>query len=310
MNHLLNHWLSGNLPVTEYSTITVPSEIHEKVILDFENQRIDISADQWLLCMDPAVFGIWLSKEINITFPNEHSHFNIHFKDHSANNKTTADLKLVYLARIEEPEGCLLLLSLAKVSIHHVNYLKTRFLYYRHYHRPTHTFEKLKSFAAAYSYPRKVRLISFGLPPDNNIFPMDLVGEILPHNRYVFGLRHTNKSLSGIVQSGEMAVCEVPSRYKTIIYQLGNNHKNTVESLSPPLEVIRSELFKFPIPAWSNSYKELKITKTLNLGSHMLLWGKVLNEIKMSAPETNLFHVHFLHQLHQLKAGYSYPMVS
>jgi hypothetical protein len=75
----------------------------------------------------------------------------------------------------------------------------------------------------------------------------------------------------------------------------------------PPL--IESESFGFPIPAWANSYKEIQIVKTMNLGSHMLLWGEEIHERKLTEPTGHLFHVHFLHYLHQKKKGLDYPLV-
>jgi flavin reductase (DIM6/NTAB) family NADH-FMN oxidoreductase RutF len=310
MKNLLTHLLSGGIPITEYATVTVPIDIYEKVVFEIDHQIIDISSQQWLLSLDPVVFGIWLPKEKLISIPGDHASYRIRFMDTSSNNKTTADLKLEYFTKIEEPEGILAILKLTEVSVYHINFIKTRVLFYRHYKKPAHTFKKLKSFAAAYSYPRKVRLISFGNQADSNIFPMDLVGEIPSIKGYVFGLRHTNTSLQGIIESGKIVVSEVPYQYKNLIYQLGKHHQNSMTESALPFDVIRSALFGFPVPAWSNSYKELKIKKTINLGSHMLLWAEVLHEEMLSIPEGHLFHVHFLHYLHQVKTGDPYPLVS
>ena len=41
----------------------------------------------------------------------------------------------------------------------------------------------------------------------------------------------------------------------------------------------------------------------MNLGSHMLLWGEEINEKYLSEPHGHLFHIHFLHYLHQSKEG-------
>lgn len=309
MKNLLNHLLTGGLPVTEYSTITVPVDICEKVVLELDHQTIDISSQQWLLCLDPLVFGIWLSKEKMVSIPREQTHYRIRFIDTGSHNRTTADLKLDFFGALKEPEGTLVLLKLKDVWVHHIHFIKSRVLFYRHYQKPAHSYKKLKSFAAAYSYPRKVRLISFGNEAGHNIFPMDLVGEIPSVNRYVFGLRHTNTSLKDIVASGKIVACEVPYQYKSVIYQLGKHHQHSMTESALPFEVIRSAGFGFPVPAWSNSYKELKIIQTKNLGSHLLLWAEVLHEETLSIPGGHLFHIHFLHYLHQLKTGDPYPLV-
>ena len=78
---------------------------------------------------------------------------------------------------------------------------------------------------------------------------------------------------------------------------------------SLPFKVIESEKFGFDIPEWIFSYKEVEILKTINLGSHMLLWGKVMNEKKIKPSTGNLFHIHFLQYLHQKRKGNNYPLI-
>ena len=73
-------------------------------------------------------------------------------------------------------------------------------------------------------------------------------------------------------------VSEVPFDYKEIIYQLGKHHRKPLSETRVPFGMIQSEIFGFPLPEWVNSYKEIRIADHLNLGSHMLLWGEVLNE--------------------------------
>jgi hypothetical protein len=203
----------------------------------------------------------------------------------------------------------LLLLKLTKTRIHHINFIKTRLLYYRHYKKKEQDLNKLRSYAAAYSYPRKVRLISFKEGDYYNIFPMDLVGDIPQTKRYVFGLRHSNVTLARIIETKKLAVSEVPFEYKDIIYQWGKHHSGPLSATIPPFGFIQSETFDFPIPAWANSYKEIRIINTMNLGSHMLLWGEEINEKFLNDPHGHLYHIHFLHYLHLKRKGLAYPLV-
>ena len=117
----------------------------------------------------------------------------------------------------------MLLLKLKSSKIYHANWITTHLLYSRYYKKPSLSFDKLKSFVAAYSYPRKVRIISFKEDDYFNIFPMDLVGDISQNNYYVFGLRHTNITLSKIIETKEIVVSEVPFEYKDTIYSLGKH---------------------------------------------------------------------------------------
>src|SRR4029077_16258381 len=114
------------------------------------------------------------------------------------------------------------------------------------------------------------------------IFPMDLLGTIPGCNKHVFGLRHTNVALPKIIETGKMVVSEVPCEYKDIIYKLGSHHSVAPPSLDMlPFNVLTTEKFGFYIPEWAENYKEVQITRTINLGSHMLLWGEWEKENKL-----------------------------
>ena len=310
MKNLFRRILFGNVVIREYSTIIIPGEIREKVYLQNEKSTVDISQHQFLLCLEPVVFGISLDKK---EFVRDISNYKMHFKSSGRKNckeKIVATVTLDFFDRIVEDEKILILLRLKSSKIFYTNWLKTHLLYSRYYKKPTFSFNKLKSFAAAYSYPRKVRIISFKDENYFNIFPMDLLGDINETGNYVFGLRHTNVTLSKIIAAKKIVVSEISYQYKDLIYELGKHHGSIPPTLdSLPFKTIQSEKFGFNIPEWIFSYKEIEILKTINLGSHMLMWGKVINEKKIQEPVGNLFHIHFLLYLYQRKADETYPLV-
>jgi flavin reductase (DIM6/NTAB) family NADH-FMN oxidoreductase RutF len=309
MKKLLRNLLFGEIPVTEYSTVTVEREIHEKVWLKAGGSGLDISVNHWLLCLDPVVFGIWLTKkEDNISFERG-PEYRMYFKDSEKKDQVVADLKLELFDTLEETDGTLLLLKLKDVDIHHISFIRTRLIFYKYYRKPEQDFYKLKSFSAAYSYPRRVRIISFKEGSWYNIFPMDLVGDIPMSRRYVFGLRHSNVTLARIIATGKLVVSEVPYEYKDTIYQLGKHHRKPMSEATLPFGLIQSETFGFPVPEWANSYKEISIVRHINLGSHMLLWGEEVNQKYISDPRGHLYHIHFLHYLHQHGSTRAYPLV-
>ncbi len=310
MKKFLRDILFGDIAVREYCTVRVPGEIYEKVFLSSGNRRIDITRMHWLLCLEPLVFGVWFDKERETFYPAEEGIiYELQFLDGAERPGLTAVLKLVYFNSIEQDGGILLLLKLSKLTIHHIGIVRTRLLFYKYYKKPEQSFFKLKSYAAAYSYPRKVRLVSFQEDNWYNIFPMDLVGDIPTCGRYVFGLRHSNVTLARIIEQKKIVVSEIPFEKKDIIYQLGKHHRKPLSETGLSFEVVQSETFRFPVPDWTNSYKEIRITNTLNLGSHMLLWGEVVNEKYLADSRGHLYHIHFLHYLHQLRRGLSYPLV-
>jgi hypothetical protein len=123
-------------------------------------------------------------------------------------------------------------------------------------------------------------------------------------------LRHTNTTLSKIIETKKIVVSEVPFEYKDVIYQLGSHHSGSpppIELL--PFKVINSKNYGFYVPEWANSYKEIRVLKTINLGSHMLLWGEVLDECILKSSTGHLFHIHYLLYLYHKRKGTVYPVV-
>jgi flavin reductase (DIM6/NTAB) family NADH-FMN oxidoreductase RutF len=117
-------------------------------------------------------------------------------------------------------------------------------------------------------------------------------------------------ALSKIIETGKVVVSEISFEHKDIIYQLGKHHSSIPPSLELlPFKVTTSENFGFYIPDWAESYKEIKIERTINLGSHMLLWGEVINQVTLKTHTSHLFHIHFLLYLHQKRKGFSYQLV-
>jgi hypothetical protein len=316
MKSLFRKILLGDTEITEYSTVTIEGKVKETVFLETGKSTIDVSKIHWLLCLEPIVFGVWLNKDSHKILFDGKTRCSMYFSGSSVNDFKTAKrhavaiITLDYFDKIEETDGTLYLLKLAGCKIHHVNAVKTAVLFFRYYKKPKFTFEKYKSLIAAYSYPRRVRIISFKQDDYFNIFPMDLLGEIPQSNKYAFGLRHTNVTLAKIIETKKIVVSEVPYIYKETIYGLGKHHGGSPPSRdSLPFGTQQTENFEFPVPEWIDSYKEIKILKTKNLGSHMLLWGEIINEKILRQSPGNLYHIHFLLHYHQKLKRLDYPLV-
>jgi hypothetical protein len=309
MKSLIRKWLMGDTVFSEYSKITAPDDLQQKVWLRVNGDIKEVSANHWLLCIEPIIFGVWLEKDVT------HNDYEIYFggvvnKDKSKIDQPEAVLIMDLLDHVEESNGTLLILRLRKSQIYHIGFIKRYLLFLRYYKKGGLTFSRFKSFVSAYSYPRRIRIVSFRQNNYYNIFPMDLLGDISQYKRYVFGLRHTNVALPKIIESGKLVVAEVPYIYKDVIYQLGKHHSGSPPSVdSLPFKTIPSKNFAFPIPDWVESYKEISILKTINMGSHMLLWGELIDETQLTKPLEHLFLIHFLHYLHQKNKGLPYMPV-
>ena len=306
----LTRLLLGDSAVREYATVTVDGPVTEKVWLEINGNWIDVSANQFLFCLEPIVYGIWLNEPKVFLIGDV---FKLYFTPATATGITEnafAIATVSLLDSIETENGTLFLLRQLKTSIRHINAVKTRFLFYKYYKKPSFTFPQLKALAAAYSYPRRVRIVSFKQDDYYNIFPMDLLGDLWQHNYYVFGLRNTNKTLPRILDEKKLVACEVPGDCSQLIYQLGSHHSKTPPRVDElPFKTVKSEVFNFFVPDWAGSYKEVGIKKSINLGSHTLLFGEVINNAVLKQLPNNLCHIHYLLQLYHKRKGYNYPAI-
>jgi hypothetical protein len=314
MKALFRKLVFGEKVIREYSTVRIGDKIQERVYLQGASGGpvLDISGYHWVFCLEPLVFGVWMAK--GETAVDGLGRCKIVFRDgplqpgQDLEEKALAVGQLDPVNKIEESNGCLFLLRLQSCVVHHIPSFKTRLLYAKYYKKPGLSFEKLIAFATAYSYPRRVRVVSFRDTDYYNIFPMDLVGDISHAGRYAFGLRHTNLALSRIIGAKKIAVSEVPFEKKETIYQLGSHHSTNPPSIDKlPFGVVASPEFGFWIPDWADSCKEIRILRTIDLGSHMLLWGEPVGEAVLNPVSEHLHHIHFLLYLHQKKHGGAYP---
>jgi hypothetical protein len=314
MKELFRKILFGEAVIREYSTVRIGEEISERVYLDNNagDAPRDVSRTHWVLCLDPLVFGIWLGKTALGSYGDGSSHW-LYFRDgpckpgEEPGSHALAVAHLEFIDKIEEASGCLLLFRLVSCQVHHIAAFKTRLLYSKYYRKPGLSFDKVKAFATAYSYPRRVRLVSFRGADYYNIFPMDLLGDLTPAGRFVFGLRHANVALSRIITEKKIVVAEVPSGSKEMIYQLGSHHSTVPPPVGElPFAVIPSPRFGFWVPTWAESCREIRILRTMDLGSHMLMWGEPVGELLLNPVADHLHHIHFLLHLHHLKRRSGY----
>ncbi len=298
----------------EYITVRIADKINESVYLETGALTLNISKNHWVLSLDPLVIGIWINDPEQAAIIDKENTFNIYFRDspesgNQAERPTTlAFMELGFFNKIEEKEGTLYLFRLIRSQILPGKLMKGLNLFFTRFKKPDYSFSRFKSLASAYSYPRKVNLISFRQEDYFNLFPMDLLGNIEGSNLHVFGLRHSNVALQKIIETGKMVVSGISYEQKDIIYQLGKHHSANPRSLQDlPFDSFETERFGFYLPEWVENYREINITKTINLGSHMLLWGKAANIVTIKESKGSLFHIHFLLFHHQQTKRSSYP---
>jgi hypothetical protein len=317
--------LTGERVIRDFITVGAEDRLREKVYLAADGRVWDVSGSQWLLGLDPRVVGIWMQKGQggNVEELGGRLSYTLYMRDAApgggkgeiTEQQVAGDalgvMQLEYADRLVEEDGTLFLFRVRSTVIHHIDSMRAWLLYRKFYKKPGVTYERLKAVAAAYTYPRRVRIISFRFDDDKNyIFPMDLLGDIRPVHRYLFGMRHSNQVLKRIMEVGRIVVAEAPAGYKKVIYQLGRNHSATPPPLDQlPFGVVATKQWGFYLPEWVESYKEIRIGKTMDLGSHMLLCGQWDEDVILKPPTPRLHHLHFLYFLHQGQSGLEYPIV-
>jgi hypothetical protein len=317
LSRLFRKMVAGELVIREFSTIGITDGIGEKVFLQAGDLLIDVTENQWMLGLEPMTFGIWVVDEGYRAALDKVKEYTIYFRKEPPPNPrqpgrgAVATAQLKYFNRIADEKGILYLLQISASEIHHVHPIRAKLLYRKFYKKPDLSFEKLKGVATAYSYPRMVRIISFQQGDDYNyIFPMDLLGDIKQAGRYLLGMRHSNQVLKKIMDVRKIVVAEFPAQYKPVIYQLGRNHSASPPPLDQlPFGVLPTRQFGFYVPEWVENYKEISIRKTVDMGSHMLLFGEWTESVVLRPATPRLHHIHFLLFLHQKNCGHTYPLV-
>ena len=126
------------------------------------------------------------------------------------------------------------------------------------------------------------------------------VAFIAEENMYVLGLRTTNATLNKILEAKKVVVCDTDTADLETVYNLGKHSSKAPTPISElPFGVTESQVFGFPVPDFTGSYKEIEIIDHRKMGYHMLMIGKVVNAKQINPNPSSLYHVGFL----QFKKG-------
>lgn len=193
--------------------------------------------------------------------------------------------------------------SLASVRIYEVVSARCHQLPYWHQfvlqrryflYKKKDTFLRGMIYAAMYSFPRRVIAVSYRDDQYFNIFPMDFQCFVATEKMMILGLRTTNATLKKILESKKVVVSDTTSVDLTTVYDLGRNHSAAPPSLAElPFGVIESKVFGFYVPDFSASYREFEIVNSVELGTHTLMIGSLVNSEKITSDQSSIHHLHF-----------------
>jgi flavin reductase (DIM6/NTAB) family NADH-FMN oxidoreductase RutF len=133
----------------------------------------------------------------------------------------------------------------------------------------------LKALNVFYMMPRPVYLVSVVHEGRDNIFPMDLVGP-LGENLFLLALRKTSPSIELMRTGGRIVLSGMPARFRDVVYRLAIHHKKlAVDWSALELAIQPSPRFGFPVPAEALDWRELRVVKSEETGSHVLFVTEV-----------------------------------
>src|SRR5258706_4062971 len=272
-------------------------QINEKVLLKQARNAIDISERHCIVCHRPFCMAVWLTAREFLQDGTDGLTVQVLTGD-----QVSAELTIQVRATIEEEDDWIVVFTIEKGKCFQASRFR-QFLIRRNLNKKN-TPREDKIYAAMYSYPRKVIAVSFRDKAYYNIFPMDFQCFIKERNLYILGLRTTNITLAKIIETSRLVISDTQDANIHDVYLLGSHHSSAplpIEKL--PFGTSDSELLRFPVPDFASSYKELKITTTMELGGHMLLIAKVVNSKKLKSPISSIYHIHFLESF---RSHYSY----
>lgn len=265
-------------------------QIEEKVFLKSGKLNIDITVHHGMICLDPFCVATWLSADqLNLI---DQQAVEIQFKK---GDKLNASILVSLIEKIATDNGELLLYKIKNIKNYQLNALHRLVLFVYLLRSKANTYYSRRVISALYSYPRNIIIVTYKDDSYYNIFPMDIHGYIEEEGLYILGLRTTNITLDKILEAKKVVVCDTDTVDINTVYKLGKHSSaapTPMEELS--FGTTESELFGFPVPDFTGSYKEIEIIQHKKMGYHMLMVGKVVNAKQIKKHPKSFYHIGFL----------------
>ena len=278
MRALIGRILFKNKSRKKFIPCRIPSsQVEEKVY--FDNKEITWS--HCIVCHDPFYLAIYsnapLSNQGTVTI--------------TKGGGLATEVKV----KLKESISSVHVFEITGAQCHQLPYWHQFILQKRYFlYKKKDTFLQGMIYAATYSFPRRVIAVSYRDNSYFNIFPMDFQCFIEKDNVSILGLRTTNTTLKKILESKKVLVSDSTSVDVNTIYDLGRNHSAAPPSVDQlPFGITKSKLFDFYVPDFSASYREFEIACHVELGTHTMMIGSLVNSEKRTSDQSFIHHVHF-----------------
>lgn len=289
MKSIFRRLLFKDLASKPFFAVNIPNgEIKERVFLINGENKLEISERHNVVCQSPFSIAVWLPTDREKDFLAVNTYLTI-----EKGSKLLARLSLAQTNTFSQEKGSFLVFRISGIRSYNPGFLKRYLMLKYFFSNERLPFFEAKAYSAIYSYPRRVIITSFRDNEYYNMFPMDFQGTYPEANFYLLGLKTSNITVNRIMNSRKVVVSSTDEIDSKTVYELGAHHSKEPPPIDKlPIKTRKSEIFDFPVPAFSSSYKELEIINHQILGSHCLLMGKIVNSKEEHENRSSLYHVH------------------
>jgi flavin reductase (DIM6/NTAB) family NADH-FMN oxidoreductase RutF len=290
MKSLIKKVLFKKQPEKIFPAVQIQTgEIQEKAFLKSRTGKMDVSNRHNIVCQTPFCIAVWIDTQHLSLFDSDNLKLII-----EKNNRLVASLNILRLFKLKESNETIFIFKITKVRCRQLTLFSQYLLLSRFFKSEKHSYLESEIYGAIYSYPKKIIIVSYKDNEYYNIFPMDFQGYYPEENLYLLGLRTTNITVKKIIETKCVVISDIDAIDIKTIYALGAHHSKTPRKIEElPFKVKESELFKFPLPEFASSYNEVEIIGNYELGTHMMIVGKIKNSKKIKENLSSLYHLHF-----------------
>lgn len=276
--------------VRQYLSLALnPDEIGERVVLTSGSKSVDVTHSHCILGQKPFVVGI--------TRPIEPDLINGILTISATDGSKLSSLEVTRTKEVSVGNASMPVYEVRDITIHAIGKLHFNLLllYFFLKKRNPVSITELKCFAASYLFPRKVSLVCTGTDNDFNCFPIDFQGLSHTEDFHFLSLRKSNQSLKTIARDKFYLVGSVSSSDVKTVYDLGRHHSSNPPTKDRyPFSFSTSSAGKVPVPDIMNHYTICEAREMIDLGSHVLIIGKIENCVIVRPAEKSLFHQHII----------------
>jgi hypothetical protein len=280
----------GLKPQKFYAVRLADSAVREQAFLVGGKEDLDITGRHCIVCHAPFFMAVFIQgKEADWL---KNGKFSVQIRDWK---QIVSEVRVSLDRTSKVGDAFVAIFEISKARCFQIGPLYQYFLMKRYFlYKKKDTLLQGKTYGALYSFPRKVIAVCYREEDYYNLFPMDFQCYVASADIYILGLRTTNITLQKMIRSGRVVIADTSSVDPDTIYFLGRNHSANPPAVTDlPFEVITSERFGFPVPAFSSSYREVQLIENFPLGTHMFMIGKVTNTVQLRASGASLHHIHF-----------------